>query len=183
MKFIIMNLSLIMRLLNMISPQNYNLATCTLILYVSIYKQICLKKPYLFRDTDLQQPLWGYAEKNRVHGHAVELQFRAHKMLAIHVHVYICIRFTHYICDLDWLIIFPIESILCKYSILKNTTFEDQAWRVFRCSARFVSFYLYFYIFRKPTTSLTLYHLIIYTAFWSWINSSNFSFFRFFLSW
>lgn len=121
--------------------------------------------------------------KNRVHGHAVELQFRAHKMLAIHVHVYICIRFTHYICDLDWLIIFPIESILCKYSILKNTTFEDQAWRVFRCSARFVSFYLYFYIFRKPTTSLTLYHLIIYTAFWSWINSSNFSFFRFFLSW
>lgn len=45
--------------------------------------------------------------KNRVHGHAVELQFRAHKMLAMHVHVYICIRFTHYICDLDWLIIFP----------------------------------------------------------------------------
>lgn len=27
--------------------------------------------------------------KNRVHGHAVELQFRAHKMLAIHVHVYV----------------------------------------------------------------------------------------------
>lgn len=39
-----MNLSLIMRLSNMISPKNYSLATCTLTLQVSIYKQIYLEK-------------------------------------------------------------------------------------------------------------------------------------------
>lgn len=71
-----MNLSLIMRLSNMISPKNYSLATCTLTLQVSIYKQIYLKKSVSLplkaccrsvslldiqicsiRDTDLQQPL------------------------------------------------------------------------------------------------------------------------------